>query len=62
MRQSDGIDLTCAEALASRRNIVEPGAELFQRLPDIASGEPSRSETHGCRQQESIAWQIGVLV
>ncbi|SCU73420.1 Altronate dehydratase [Cupriavidus necator] len=61
-RQSDDMDLNCGAILEGRSTIPELGAELFQRLLDIASGERSRSECHGYGQQEFVPWQISVLV
>jgi altronate hydrolase len=61
-RQSDDMDLNCGEILEGKCTISELGAELFQRLLDVASGERSRSECHGYGQQEFVPWQISVVV
>jgi altronate hydrolase len=61
-RQSDDMDLNCGQILDGQRTIEEMGAELFERLLRLASGEPSRSELHGYGQQEFVPWQIGAFV
>ncbi|MFK0344245.1 UxaA family hydrolase [Pseudomonas asiatica] len=61
-RQSDDMDLNCGQILEGERTIEELGAELFDRLLRLASGEPSRSELHGYGQQEFVPWQIGAFV
>lgn len=61
-RQSDDMDLNCGQILEGRQTIEQMGAQLFDRLLRLASGERSRSELHGYGQQEFVPWQIGGFV
>jgi len=61
-KQSDDMDMNCGEVLEGRQSIAQLGETLFQRFLDIASGERSRSESHGYGQQEFVPWQISVVV
>jgi altronate hydrolase len=61
-RQTDDMDMNCGEILEGRHTIASLGAELFERLLCVASGERSRSERHGYGQQEFVPWQIGAVV
>jgi altronate hydrolase len=60
-RQSDDMDLNCGEVLDGTKSINELGATLFQMMLDTASGQRSRSETHGYGQNEFVPWQISVV-
>ena len=60
-RQSDDMDLNCGEVLDGGKTIAELGATLFQMMLATASGERSRSETHGYGQNEFVPWQISVV-
>ncbi|MFF7710237.1 UxaA family hydrolase [Pseudomonas sp. NPDC007930] len=61
-RQADDMDVNCGQVLEGQRSIDELGAELFERLLRLASGEASKSETHGYGQHEFVPWQLGALV
>ncbi|CAI2485903.1 D-galactarate dehydratase [Serratia ficaria] len=61
-KQSDDMDMNCGQILEGQRTIEDMGAELFERLLQLASGTPSRSELHGYGQQEFVPWQIGAFV
>ena len=60
-RQADDMDLNCGEVLDGTKTITELGATLFQMMLDTASGQRSRSETHGYGQNEFVPWQISVV-
>jgi altronate hydrolase len=60
-RQSDDMDLNCGEVLDGTNTIEALGAALFQLLLDTASGQRSRSESHGYGQNEFVPWQISVV-
>jgi len=61
LKQSDDMDQNCGEVLEGTKTIQELGAELFQLMLATASGQRSRSETHGYGQQEFVPWQLGVI-
>ncbi|MCV0437701.1 MAG: altronate dehydratase family protein [Hydrogenophaga sp.] len=60
-RQSDDMDIDCGEVLAGTKSIPELGAIFFDMMLRTASGERSRSETHGYGQSEFVPWQISVV-
>jgi altronate hydrolase len=60
-RQQDDMDLNCGPILTGMKSIDEVGAELFQLMLDVASGQRSRSEIHGYGQNEFVPWQIGAI-
>ena len=60
-RQADDMDINCGEALDGTKSIAQLGSEFFQMMLRTASGERSRSETHGYGQNEFVPWQIGVV-
>ncbi|MCG5072086.1 UxaA family hydrolase [Paraburkholderia tagetis] len=60
-RQQDDMDLNCGPILAGTKTIEEVGAELFQLMLQVASGQRSRSEIHGYGQNEFVPWQIGAI-
>jgi arabinonate dehydratase len=60
-RQQDDMDLNCGPILTGAQSIEAMGAELFQLMLDVASGQRSRSEIHGYGQNEFVPWQIGAI-
>ncbi|MGA0096937.1 MAG: hypothetical protein ACO3IP_10555, partial [Burkholderiaceae bacterium] len=43
-------------------SIDELGERIFQALIDLASGKPSKSESHGYGQSEFVPWQLGAVM
>ena len=60
-RQSDDMDINCGEVLDGTATIEDMGARMFQLMLDIASGQLSRSETHGYGHNEFVPWQLSVI-
>lgn len=60
-RQQDDMDLNCGPIISGEKTIPEMGAELFELMLRIASGEPSRSEKHGYGQSEFVPWQLAAI-
>ena len=60
-RQSDDMDINCGEVLDGTATIEDMGARMFQLMLDTASGQRSRSETHGYGQNEFVPWQLSVI-
>jgi altronate hydrolase len=62
VRQSEDIDINCGEIIDSGVSIQEKGAEIFEMILRIASGEKTKSENHGYGQNEFVPWQIGAVM
>ena len=60
-RQQEDIDLNCGTILDGERTVDELGEEIFQLMLATASGQASKSETHGYGQNEFVPWQIGAI-
>jgi len=60
-RQADDIDLNCGGVLEGSDTIEALGRTLFQMMLRTASGERTRSETHGYGQNEFVPWQLSAI-
>lgn len=60
-RQQDDMDFNCGTIAEGTASIEQLGAEFFELMLRCASGEKSRSETHGYGQNEFVPWQISVI-
>ncbi len=60
-RMVDDMDINCGEVIDGQKTLDEMGAEIFQHILAIASGESSKSEKLEVGEDEFIPWQIGVL-
>jgi altronate hydrolase len=43
-------------------SIAEKGAQIFELIIQVASGERTKSEIHGYGQSEFVPWQIGAVM
>jgi altronate hydrolase len=62
VKQEEDIDLNCGEIADGTSNVEETGAKLFQLMLDTASGQKSKSETHGYGQSEFVPWYLGAVM
>ncbi|MFD4525784.1 UxaA family hydrolase [Streptomyces sp. NPDC058470] len=51
-----------AGAAFTREEQIATGTRLFERLVDLASGEPSKSELFGFGSEEIAPWRIGAVL
>lgn len=51
-----------AGAAFTREEQITTGVRLFERLVDLASGEPSKSELLGFGSEEIAPWRIGAVL
>ncbi|HTJ02362.1 MAG TPA: UxaA family hydrolase, partial [Methylovirgula sp.] len=58
-RMSDDMDINCGEIMDGTATISEKGAEIFEMMLRVASGEKSRSEALGIGDDEFVPWMIG---
>ena len=61
-KQQDDIDINCGEIIDGTSSVAEMGQRIFDRLLATASGEKSKSETHGYGQNEFVPWQVGAVM
>jgi altronate hydrolase len=60
-RMAADMDVNCGPVIDGTKTLDEMGAEIFQVMLRIASGEQSKSEALGVGESEFVPWQIGVL-
>ncbi len=61
-RQQEDIDINCGEIVDGGVSIADKGAEIFEAMIRVASGEKTKSETYGYGQNEFVPWQIGAVM
>jgi altronate hydrolase len=57
----DDMDINCGDVVEGV-SIAEKGAEIFQRMLKVASGEHTRSEDLGYGDNEFVPWQVGAIM
>ncbi|MCE5975131.1 altronate dehydratase family protein [Sinirhodobacter sp. WL0062] len=58
----DDMDLNCGDILSQGVSLTDKGAEIFEAILRVASGEPSKSETLGLGDFEFVPWQVGAVM
>ena len=61
-KQEEDIDLNCGEIADGSATIDQVGRRLFDLLLATASGDRTKSETHGYGQNEFVPWQLGAVM
>jgi altronate hydrolase len=61
-RQAEDIDINCGDLLDTDMTVAEKGREIFERLLQVASGEPTKSEAFGYGQNEFAPWILGATM
>jgi altronate hydrolase len=61
-RQEEDIDLNCGTILDGEQSVDEVGAAIFELMLATASGQRTKSETHGYGQNEFVPWQLGAVM
>ena len=61
-RMEDDMDVNCGTIVDGEETIEQVGERIFQRVIDVASGEPSKSEALGMGDHEFVPWQIGAVM
>jgi altronate hydrolase len=57
----DDMDMNCGDVLDGV-SIEAKGREIFERLLDVASGTPTKSEKLGYGDAEFVPWIIGATM
>ena len=60
-RMSEDIDINCGDIIDGVP-LEQKGAEIYQMLLSIASGQKTKSETLGFGLVEFVPWQIGATM
>ncbi len=60
-RQTEDMDINCGDVLDGV-SVDQKGAEIFERILAVASGEKTKSEAHGYGDHEFVPWQIGAVM
>ena len=55
------MDINCGEIIDGKASIQEMGQRIFELVLATASGELSKSESHGYGQNEFVPWQVGAV-
>lgn len=61
-RMSEDIDLDCGTIASGAASVQDKGAEIFELLLKIASGERTKSEQLGYGGAEFVPWQLGAIL
>jgi altronate hydrolase len=61
-RMEEDMDVNCGVVLDEGVSIEALGARIFERLLEVASGSPTRSEALGLGDEEFVPWQIGAVM
>jgi altronate hydrolase len=61
-RMDEDMDVNCGVVLDEGVAIDELGRRIFQRILEVASGSPSKSEALGLGDEEFVPWQIGAVM
>ncbi len=61
-RMDEDMDINCGVVLDEGVSIPELGQRIFQRILEVASGSPSKSEALGLGDEEFVPWQIGAVM
>jgi altronate hydrolase len=56
------MDLNAGEIAEGGKSIEEVGAEIFERILDVAGGQRTKSEDLGFGLDEFIPWQTGAVL
>lgn len=61
-RMEEDMDINCGAVLDDGVNVAEMGQRIFDRIIEVASGTPSKSEALGFGDAEFVPWQIGATM
>jgi altronate hydrolase len=61
-RMEEDMDINCGVVVDEGISIQEMGSHIFDRLLEVASGSPTKSEVQGFGDDEFVPWQIGAVM
>lgn len=60
-RMEEDMDINCGDILDGV-SVEAKGREIFEKIIEVASGAPSKSEALGYGDNEFVPWQIGAVM
>jgi len=61
-RMEEDMDINCGAVIDEGISLEAMGQRIFDRLLEVASGSPTKSEAQGMGDNEFIPWQIGAVM
>lgn len=61
-RMEEDMDINCGAVLDEGVSVPEMGQRIFDKIIDVATGNPSKSEELGFGDAEFVPWQIGATM
>jgi altronate hydrolase len=61
-RMEEDMDINCGLIVDGQSSVQELGETIFNRLLEVASGSPTKSESLGFGDNEFLPWQIGAVM
>ena len=61
-RLAEDMDINCGGIAEGDKTVEQVGREVFEKILEVASGTPSKSEALGFGDAEFIPWQIGAVM
>lgn len=61
-RMEEDMDINCGAVLDEGVSVPEMGQRIFDKIIEVASGTPSKSEALGFGDAEFVPWQIGATM
>lgn len=58
---AEDMDIDCGTIITGQQNVSGAGAEIFERIVAVASGEKTKSETYDYGDNEFVPWQLGAV-
>jgi len=58
---SEDMDIDCGTIISGQQSVAEAGAEIFERIVAVASGEKTKSEAYDYGDNEFVPWQLGAV-
>jgi galactarate dehydratase len=58
---AEDMDIDCGTIITGQQNVLGAGAEIFERIVAVASGEKTKSETYDYGDNEFVPWQLGAI-
>jgi altronate hydrolase len=59
---TEDMDINCGDIADGTATIEAKGAEIFERILAVASGEKTKSEALGLGDNEFVPWQVGAVM
>ncbi len=61
-RMAEDMDINCGGIADGDKTVEQAGRDVFDKILEVASGTPSKSEALGFGDAEFIPWQIGAVM